>query len=56
MSGRPSPRNESCDSDRIAIAIVRIVFAKITGIRFGSDVLATTCGSRRRRAPATRSM
>ena len=43
--GSPSPRKDSCDSDRIAIAIVRIVFAKITGIRFGVMCLITTCAS-----------
>ena len=43
--GSPRPRKESCDSDRIAIAIVKIVFAKITGIRFGVMCLITTCAS-----------
>jgi hypothetical protein len=34
-SGSPSPRNASVLSDRIAIATVRIVLAKIRGPTFG---------------------
>src|SRR4029079_978255 len=41
-NGLPSPRNDSADSDKIAIAIVRIVFAKMTGIRLGSTWRITT--------------
>ena len=43
--GSPRPRKDSCDSDRIAIAMVRIVFAKMIGIRFGVMCLITTWAS-----------
>src|ERR1700677_3864860 len=41
--GSPRPRNTSVVSDKIALATVRLVDTRISGVTFGSTCLTSTC-------------